>query len=416
MRNHIAMAAGLLAGLALGLAASVTGSPVLRAIADAVRPAGTLFLNLLQMVVIPLVAAALFTGVAGLGDVRRLGRLGGRTLGFFWGTTLVAIALGFVVGGLLLPLSDLAPEHQAKLRALAGAAPAVPPPAGAGFLVDLVPANPLRAAVEGKLLPLIVFVSILASAAAALPAERRAPLLALAEGATAALIRIVHWVLVLAPVGIFALVAPAVAQFGWDLVRAMLVYIAAVATGVTLLVALVFLPAARWLGRRPARPLLRAAVPPVLMGFSTTSSMAALPAMFDAAQGPLAVDRGVAAFVLPLGASIMRAGSALFQAVALLFVARLYGAPIGAGELVQAGAAVFLASLTVAAVPGGSVVSLIPAFTAMGIPLSGIPLLLGLDRIPDMFRTATNVAGDLTGAVVLAAVERPPPPPAPAAP
>ena len=411
MRKHIWMAAGLLAGLVWGLIASATDSNALRAIAVGIRPAGVFFLNLLQMVVIPLVAAALFAGVAGLGDVRRLGRLGGRTLGFFWGTTLIAIALGFAVGALLLPLSDLAPAQQAELRAPAGAVPDAAPVSGVGFIIDLVPPNPLRAAVEGRLLPWIVFVAIFAAAAATLPAEKRAPMVDLAEGVTAALIQVVHWVMVLAPVGIFALVAPAVAQFGWGLVRAMLVYIAAVAAGTTLLVVLVFIPAMRLFARRATGAVLRAAASPVLMGFSTTSSMAALPTMLDVARGPLQIDRSVAGFVLPLGASIMRAGSALFQAIALLFAARLYGIPIGPGELVQAAAAVFLASLTVAAVPGGSVVSLLPAFTAMGIPLTGIPLLLGLDRVPDMFRTATNVAGDLTTAVVLDAVERPAPPP-----
>ncbi len=414
MRNHISMALGLAAGLALGLAASATGAPLLHQVAAGIQPVGTLFLRLLQMVVIPLVATALFSGVASLGDVRRLGRLGVRALGFFWGTTLVAIAIGFAAAALILPLAEVSPEHQAQLRALAtdsatAAVAAAVPAGGAHFLVDLVPPNPLRAAVDGRLLPLIVFVSIFAVAAAALPEERRTPLLEIADAATHALIHIVHWVLVLAPLGIFALVAPAVAQFGWDLVRAMLVYVLAVVVGVTALVAVVYLPLVRALGRRRAPVFLGASVTPMLMGFSTTSSLAALPAMFDAAERGLAVRPAVAGFVLPLGASVNRAGSALFQAVALLFVAQLFGSPISGGALVQAAAAVFLASLTIAAVPSASVVSLIPAFTAMGLPLSGISLLLGLDRLPDMFRTATNVAGDVAGAVILDAVETPPP-------
>lgn len=404
MSNHLWMAVGLLAGLALGLLASATGSDVLRDVTDGVRPIGRLFLNLLQMVVIPLVAAALFSGVAGLGDVRRLGRLGARTLAFFWGTTLIAIALGFAMAALILPLVSISPEHQDQLRALAddsGTVTAPPAAGGLRFLIELVPANPVRAVVDGQLLPLIVFVTILAVATAALPGPRRDALLSLADAITGALIRVIQWVLVLAPFGIFALVAPAVAQFGWDLVRAMLVYVLAVAVGVTVLVAGVFVPAVRFVGRRAVPAVLRASLPAVLMGFSTTSSLAALPAMFQAAERDLGVDARVAGLVLPVGASINRAGSALFQAVALLFVSRLFGMPLGAGGLFQAGAAVFLASLTVAAVPGGSVVSLVPAFTAVGLPLSGIPLLLGLDRLPDMFRTATNVAGDVTAAVVL---------------
>jgi Na+/H+-dicarboxylate symporter len=326
---------------------------------------------------------------------------------------MIAIALGFAMAALILPLATISPEHQEQLRALAtdsGAVAAPPAAGGLAFLVDLVPRNPVKAAVDGQLLPLIVFVTILAVATAALPAPRRDVLLAVAEAVTGALIRVIQWVLVIAPLGIFALVAPAVAQFGWDLVRAMLVYVLAVAVGVGALVAGVFVPAVRFIGRRPVAAVLRASIPAVLMGFSTTSSLAALPAMFQAAERDLGVDRSVAGLVLPVGASINRAGSALFQAIALIFVARLFGMSLGAGGLFQAGAAVFLASLTIAAVPGGSVVSLIPAFTAVGLPLSGIPLLLGLDRLPDMFRTATNVAGDVAAAVVLDAVEGTPPP------
>src|SRR5437773_1092555 len=315
--SHVWMAVGLAAGLGLGLAAVLTHSPLLVAVIRWLRPLGTLFLNLLSMVVIPLVTTALFAGVAGLGDLRRVGRLGIRTLAFFWGTTLAAILIGLVVAALLLPLAPITPDQQAALRQAAAAdSGAVRQAAeqvttGARFIVELIPSNPVRAAVEGNLLPLIVFITIFAVAAAALPDEKRHTLTDLADVATQALIRIVRWVLRLAPVGIFAIVAGAVAQFGVDLIKA----------------------------------------------------------------------------------------------VAVFIVARLYGVPLGVGGTFQAGAAVFLASLTVASVPSASIVSLVPAFTATGLPLTGLQLLLGLDRIPDMFRTMTNVFGTLTAATVVAAVE-----------
>jgi Na+/H+-dicarboxylate symporter len=150
---------------------------------------------------------------------------------------------------------------------------------------------------------------------------------------------------------------------------------------------------------------LQAIRAPALMAFSTTSSLATLPVMLEVAESDLRISRTVSSFVLPLGASIGRAGSALFQAVAVLFAARLYGVVIGPGDMFQAGAAVFLASLTVASVPSASIVSLAPAFASAGLPLAGLTLLLGIDRIPDMFRTMTNVVGTLTGAVVVAGVE-----------
>jgi len=412
--SHVWMAVGLMAGLALGLAATTTQAPLLLALAGTwLRPVGTLFLNLLSMVVIPLVVTALFAGVAGLGDLRRLGRLGARTLGFFWSTTLAAILIGFVAAALFLPLASITPDQQAALRHAAStdsgfvrhAAEQIP--TGARFIVELIPANPVRAAVDGNLLPLIVFTTIFAVAAAALPDEKRRTLTDLAEVATQALIRIVRWVLWLAPLGILALVAGAVAQFGWALVKTMAVFVLAVIAGLALFIAVVYLPAVAFVARLRVWRFLRAIRASLLMGFSTTSSLASLPVMLDAAENDLRISRSVASFVLPLGASIGRAGSALFQAVAVVFVARLYGggAALGLGDLFQAGAAVFLASLTVASVPSASIVSLAPAFASTGLPLAGLTLLLGLDRVPDMFRTMTNVMGTLTGAVVTAALE-----------
>jgi len=412
MRSHVWMAAGLAVGVVLGLAAAVTQQPFLLAVARGLRPIGVVFLDLLSMVVIPLVATALFTGVAGLGDIRKVGRLGVRTLAFFWLTTFAAIVIGFVLAKLLLPLGAMSPGQQAALRTAAGAdssfvrRAAEQIPSGANFLVSLVPANPLRAAVDGALLPLIVFVTIFAAATATLPAEKRAVLTTVADAATQALIRIMYWVLAVAPLGILALVAPAVAQFGWSLVKSAGVFILAVIAGMVLFVGGVFLPAVA-LGTHLRVPrFLKGAFPSMMMAFSTTSSLATLPTMLGAAERDFKMSRTVSSFVLPLGASINRPGSALFQAVALLFVAQLYGVPLGLAQLAQAGAAVFLASLTVAAVPAGSVVSLAPAFAATGLPLAGLGLLIGLDRIPDMFRTSANVTGHLAGAAVVAAAER----------
>lgn len=415
------MAVGLAAGLLLGLVAAALNARGQPALLDAVRrlrPLGTLFLNLLSMVVIPLVATALFSGIAKLGDLRTVGRLVLRTLAFFWGTAVLAIVIGFAVGALLLPRAALRPDQQEILRATTAdsslaqrAAESLP--TGARFIVELIPANPVKAAVDGNLLPVIVFVTFFAIAAAALPAGKRAALTDLADVATDALIRIVHWVLLIAPVGIFALVAPIVGQFGMSLVQAMAWFIVAVVLGLMIFIGAVYIPAIAVATRVEPGRFLRAAVPSMLMGFSTTSSLATLPTMLEAADRDLRLPRPISGFVLPLGASVNRAGSALFQAVAVLFIARLYGIPFGFGQIVQAGAAVFLASLTVASVPAASVVSLLPAFATTGLPISGLSILIGLDRIPDMFRTMTNVTGHLVGATVIAAVEGSPPPPPP---
>src|SRR5882762_2871485 len=411
--SHVWMALGLAAGLGLGLATVLTHSPLLWAVTQWLRPLGTLFLNLLSMVVIPLVATALFAGVAGLGDLRRVGRLGIRTLAFFWAMSLGAILIGFVVAALLLPLAPITADQQATLRQAAAADTggvrhaAEQIPTGARFIVELIPSNPVRAVVDGNLLPLIVFITIFAVAAAALPDEKRHALTDLADAATQALIRIVRWVLLLAPIGIFAIAADAVAKSGLELITTMAVFILTVIAGLAVLIAVVLLPVVALVARLGPGRYLRAIRASLLMAFSTTSSLATLPVMLEAAESDLGISRPVASFVLPLGASVGRVGSALFQAVAVMFVARLYGVPLGLAGMFQAGAAVFLASLTVASVPSASIVSLVPAFTATGLPLTGLQLLLGFDRIPDMFRTMTNVFGTLTAATVVAAVEEP---------
>jgi Na+/H+-dicarboxylate symporter len=405
------MALGLGAGLAFGLVAVWTQSPQLVALSQWLQPVGTVFLNLLSMVVIPLVATSVFVGIAGLGDLRRVGRLGARTVGYFAATALAAILIGFAVAALILPLAAVTPAQQAALREAARADPSFVRHAaqqlhgGARFIVDLIPANPVAAAVEGNLLPLIVFTTIFGVAAAGLPDDKRLTLTELADVIAQALIRIVRWVLLLAPFGIFALVAGAVARFGVELIRAMSVFILAVIVGLAVLIAVIYVPAVALVARLRLLRYLRAIRASLLMAFSTTSSLATLPVMLEAAESDLGISRTVASFVLPLGASVGRAGSALFQAVAVLFVARLYGVDLTASDLLDAGAAVFLTSLTVASVPSASIVSLAPAFTATGLPFTGLQLLLGLDRIPDMFRTMTNVLGTLTGATVVAAVE-----------
>src|SRR2546426_790820 len=273
MRSHVWMAVGLGVGLALGLVAALTQSPLLLALTQWLRPLGTLFLNLLSMVVIPLVGTALFAGVAGLGDLRRVGRLGMRTLGFFWGTTLAAIVIGFAVAALCLPFAAITPQQQAALRLAAAADSgfvrhaAEQIPTGARFIVELIPANPVRAAVDGNLLPVIVFTTIFAVAAAALPDDKRRTLTDLADVATQALIRIVHWVLLVAPLGILALVAGAVAQHGWALVKTMAVFVLAVIAGLALFIAVVLLPAVVLVARLGGGGLLRAGPAAGVVGF-----------------------------------------------------------------------------------------------------------------------------------------------------
>jgi Na+/H+-dicarboxylate symporter len=395
MTKSVAIVVGLACGLGLGLAAAFTGSAPLHAVASAVAPVGVAFVKLIQLAVIPLVATTMFSAIAGMSDLRRLGRLGAHTLAFLWGTTFVAILLGMLVTGAALPLAGditLAPATRAI---------APPPPPGlVEFLLGLIPANPIDAAASGALLPLIVFIVLFGAATATLPEMQRAKLTDLADAATSALIRLVHWILWTAPVGVFALAAPVAADAGPDLLRSLGVFIGAVIVGLLLFTALVYLPFVHFAARLPVGRFLGATLEPAAIAFSTTSSVASVPAMFNATER-LGLPRALASFVVPIGAAVNRSGSALYQGSAIVFLGHLYGADIAPGALAAAVLATFLVALTIAPVPSASVVTLPPALAAMGVPIDGLGILLGIDRIPDMFRTVVNVTGDVAATAVV---------------
>jgi Na+/H+-dicarboxylate symporter len=397
MKLYTAVAIGLIAGLLLGLVASVSGSPVLIAIATGIEPVGQAFVDLLKMVVIPLVVAVIFVGVGALGDLRRLGQLGGLTLLFFAATSAVGVLLGMGIMQLFLPLAS-----EAAAQAVAGAAAQAPVlPGPIEFLLSLIPSNPFQAAAEGALLPLIVFTVFFAAATGALPDGQRDTLLSLANAVSDALIKLVHWILWLAPVGVFALAAPVTARAGWAMLQSLGAFILAVLLGLAIFVAAVYLPAVRFLGGMPAGSFLKRSLNPILIAASTSSTAATVPAMLEAADEELKLARPVWSVVIPLGAGLGRMGTALFQGAAIVFLAWLFGVPLGAGGIGGAVLATFIVSFTVAGIPAGGVVSLAPALGSVGVPLDGLGILLGVDRIPDMARTATNVAGILAAAVVV---------------
>lgn len=387
------MLLGLGAGLALGLVASLTGSAPLASLAAAAEPLGTLFIRALQMVVIPLVMTIVFAGVARLGDLRALGRLGGVSLAFIWLTTLPAVLLG--MGAMHLALR---------------VAPRVPPPSGGGseivelpgildFVLGLVPANPFQAMAEGRLLPLLVFALLFGAAAGTLDAAARERLVALADATADALIKLVEWILWTAPVGIFGLAAPATARMGIGLLQSLAVFIAAVVVTLFVFMAVVYLPAVAVLGRMAPSRFIRGTLASYTMGFTTTSSVATLPVLLRDAPR-LGVSRRVTDLVIPLAASLNRAGSGLFQGASVVFVAWLYDVQVPGGAWVGAVLACFLAASTVAPVPSASIMTLAPALDAVGAPLAGLGILLGVDRIPDMFRSGTNMTGHMAAAVI----------------
>jgi len=397
IRLPAAIALGLISGLLFGLVAAITKSPLLTTITIGIEPIGTAFVDLLKMVVIPLVASVIFVGVASMGDLRKLGRLGVATISFFAVTSVISILLGMGMMQLMLPLAS----ESATLVLQTGAPEAPVLPGPVEFLLSLIPSNPFAAAADGALLPLIVFTILVAAATGALRKQDRDRLLSLANSFAAALIKLVHWILLTAPVGVFALAAPITARSGWAMLQSLGAFILAVLAGLLVFISVVYLPAVWFISRRSPLSFLKACASPVLIALSSASSAATLPAMLEAADKELRLSRSVSSFVIPLGSATCRAGSALFQGAGVVFLAWLYGVPLGLTGIGGVVLAILLVSFTVAGIPAGGVMSLAPALGGVGIPLDGLAVLLGVDRIPDMARTATNVVGVMAAGSVV---------------
>ena len=247
---------------------------------------------------------------------------------------------------------------------------------------------------------MIVFTLLLAAATGAVEKARRQRLIAVAEDISSIFVRLIHWILWTAPAGVFGLAAPVVARMGLGLLAGLAVFVGTVVVALFVFMALFYLPAVRLLGKKGVGEFIRGVTGSYVIGFSTTSSVASLPVMFEDAEA-LGVSPPVSSLVLSLGAAINRAGSALFQAGAVVFLAALYGVPLPFTVLVSAGFVGFVVAMSVAPVPSASIVTLAPILEAAGVPLAGLGLLLGIDRIPDMFRSATNITGHVAAAVTV---------------
>ena len=392
---HLTIATGLVLGLAVGLAAAATGNEWLLAIAQGSAPFGTVFINAIRMVVIPLIVTIIFVSVASIGDPRKTGRIGALTLAFYWITLIPAIIIGMTAMKLGLQFSpDIAmpPADTADIPPLSGIV---------DFVVSLVPANPFAAASSGAILPLIVFTALVAAATGTLAQDRQERLISIADDASQALMKLVWWILYTAPIGVFGLVAPVTAKLGWDLILSLGVFIASVFAGLLVLLIVMFFPLWYFVARIGPVRFLSGTFGAVSIAFSSTSTAAAIPVSLKESTTNLEVSETIADILIPLGASMYRPGSALFQGAAIVFLAHMYDVPIPAAAIGAAILATFLVSLTVAPVPSSGVITMAPALETIGVPVTGLAILLGIDRIPDMMRSAVNVLGQISTAVLV---------------
>ena len=409
MKESTRVLIALGAAVAGGFVISSSGSAALLRATEWIAPIGIIWVNAIRMTVIPLVVSLIVTGVASTSNLSSIGRMGSRTLmvfgGLLVGVALVIIPVAASVFA-LLPHAASSPVLPTGAAEAAGQIAASGQVAGFGeWLQTLIPSNPVAAASNGALVPLIVFTLLFALAVAQSPERGRDTLVGFFRAMGDAMFVLVRWIIALAPLGIFALVLPLAAHAGPSLVGAIGFYIVAYA-GASVAMTLLLYPVVALAGGIPIRRFARAALPAQLIAFSSSSSIASLPALVESAELGLGLSNRVTGFVLPLAVSVFKLAAPVSWTVGALFVGWFYGVPLHARELATiAFAAVFLAFAS-PGVPRGAFIMLTPLLVAIGLPPEGVGILIAVDAIPDTFATVLNVTGDLAAVAIVARVER----------
>ena len=398
----------LVAGTGVGLLLSATDPSVARGVVAVVEPVGTLFVNAIRMTVIPLVVSSLVVGIATSSSGAVVARVGGRGIIVFVLLLIASGLVGALVSPAVLSRLSLDPTAVASVRAHAVSAPGAATP-GTGalqspsqWLTSLVPPNPVRAAADGAMLPLIVFAMLLGLALVALPEPARRSVVMLFRGTADAMLVLVRWLLVVAPIGVFALALPLVARLGLAAIGALAAYVVLVSVASAVFSVVVLSPAAAFGGGVTIREFARAALPPQAVAFSSRSSLASLPALIESATDRLGLPEEITGFFIPLATVVFRVGGVLGLTTGAVFIARLYGIPVSAQQLATVVATAIVTSFSIPGIPGGSIVAMAPVLASIGLPVEGLGILFGVDTIPDMFRTTANVTGQLAAATIVA--------------
>jgi Na+/H+-dicarboxylate symporter len=406
MRLETKILAGLVGGAVIGAVARAPGSfaAALGRVVVAAEPLGTIFIRLVTMVVVPLVIASLFVGISSLGDVRRLGAIGSRTISYFVVTTLIAATIGLIVA-VVSPVGVDADQTTRTALATATSAAPTHAPGLIAAIVELVPQNPIAAAAQGELLPLIIAVCIFGAAATVVPEPRRRPLVAFFEAVNDVAMVVVRGLMWLAPPAVFLLVAGAIARAGAGLLMSLVAFALVAVVAMAVHVGVTLVPALRFVAHERITTFVRGASDALLLAFSTASSSATLPVSMEAATSRLGVSNEVASFVLPAGATINKNGSAVYKAVTAVFLARLYGLELRPGAMLAIVLASTAAAFAGAGVPGSSLVTTLIVLDAIGLgthAAAGIALVAAVDRPLDMCRSLVNTMSNLVGAMWVA--------------
>ena len=417
---HWKIIIGLVLGLFYGIFAASQG---LGDFTSAwIAPFGKIFLNLLKLIAVPLVLSSLITGVASLSDTKKLSRIGGKTITIYIATTAVAVTIGLVSVNILQPGDTVPEDMKLKLQetyevAASGRLEAANDAKNRSFLqpiVDMVPDNVFSSASNNRNMLQVVFVAIIVGIALIqIPKNKGKPVLDFFEGINELVIKLVDNIMLFAPIGVFALIADTITSVAGnnlnniiELLSALGYYMLAVIIGLILQMLITYTTVLKIFSKMDLKTFYKGIAPAQLLAFSTSSSGATLPVTMERCEDELEVSEEVSAFVLPLGATINMDGTALYQAVAAVFIAQTLGMDLTLGAQLTIVFTAVLASIGTAAVPGAGIIMLIIILEAVGVPSAGIALILGVDRILDMMRTVTNVTGDASVAVAVHASEK----------
>ncbi|MEO6778309.1 MAG: dicarboxylate/amino acid:cation symporter [Gemmatimonadaceae bacterium] len=386
------------------IAGGVSGA-LLPQFAGAIAPVGTIWVKAISALVVPLVVALLITSIASLADASAVGRLGLRVIVVFLALLAAGAALMAIMTPWLLTLLRVTPASAGRLGALT--TPAVlavtPPHLTSGFwdwVSALIPANPIAAASDGALLPLVIFTVAFGVAVTRLTPESRGNLVGFFRGVADVMLELVRWVLWIAPLGVFGLAYALGARTGFSGANAIVSLLVLVAVACIIYMCALYVVAVV-VGRVPLVKFARAIAPAQVVGFSSRSSLASLPAMIEAGKAQLQLPPAATGFVLPLAVSTFKLGATIAITTSSLFLARVYGVPVTAAQVASIAMSAVLLSFSVPGIPGGVLLVMVPVLTSVGIPPEGVGILLAVDVIPDMFRTVTNVTADMVAAVVV---------------
>ena len=391
--------------------ANITDIAKISTIATAIKPIGTIFIRLLSFLAIPLVISTLIVGAASIEDIKKLGRIGSKTFVWYILTTMLAIAIGLVLANIIRPgeqipesakdtlVSEFSSETSDKISQNLDIDIV-------DFIVEIVPQNPFKAIAEGDMLQIVFFAVVFGATLTFIEKKKSVAVVNVLDAAADALIVLVTFIMKLAPYGVFALIAATIADFGFEIIYTLFWYMFTVLLGLLLHTVVVYSAIVKGFGKMSPIKFFKGIQAAQAIAFSTSSSAATLPVTMNCAEKNLGLSNRLTSFILPLGATINMDGTALYQGVAAVFIAQVYGIDL---SIVQQLTIIFtatLASIGTAPVPGVGMIMLVMILQSINLPPEGIALIIGVDRILDMCRTITNISGDVAVCVAVSYSEK----------